>query len=331
MTPVKVTTTKDYKTHDNRDIKVTLGKFISIPIEFGDFDKSHFQIKEQIYKPIVISETEEIKAYDKRYAEGVGIMDTSVEEEYAMRQGKGIWNKVLVTDEQFSKSMIHVILSGRLKDGDPVFIECEEVYEGGELSEDKSFRHNSNLVNRVKLADEEKFVALYPIVDQPLFPSKKSKEQRLAEVLLKYIPHNLIDPFLDDLNKKQFKFVPVEANFPEPKTFDFTEQQISDYQKLLEEYSLPEIALNKIFFHGADWYREALTIHFLKQMSLSADTSAALGTSESIVYPLSFNYDRTLTIVENAMRYAYNLGLSKDGVGGAAGVKEWFDKQISKK
>ncbi len=74
--------------------------------------------------PIIISETEKINIGDQRYGEGM-IMDTSINEEFSMRNNKGIWNKILALPENFSHKHLCAIVDGKLKDGQDVFVECE--------------------------------------------------------------------------------------------------------------------------------------------------------------------------------------------------------------
>ncbi len=77
------------------------------------------------YIPFFISETEEIRAHDIRYANDIGLSDTSVNEEFILRQEKGIWNKIVGYSFHLSEKYNSAIRSQEMKDGDEFFAECE--------------------------------------------------------------------------------------------------------------------------------------------------------------------------------------------------------------
>lgn len=133
MKQIKVTKTEPYKDSQVETI-VCKGKIVFLPTKQGDNLLSSFKMNEFTipYKPIIISEIEPIGIGDKRYAKEVGIMNTSVDEEFSMRNHKGIWNKILALPEHFSPKHLQSIIDGKLKDGDEIFVECERIlFEAG--------------------------------------------------------------------------------------------------------------------------------------------------------------------------------------------------------
>lgn len=126
------------ETHDNT--LVCKGKLGLIPINVGQYvaNKKHsVVIGNFMYKPIIISETEEIEKdswlylrKDKGWSGSVvqnqfGVMGSVIgTKEYI----KDNCYKILSLPENFSSEILKDIVDGRLKHGDEVRIQCENKY-----------------------------------------------------------------------------------------------------------------------------------------------------------------------------------------------------------
>lgn len=138
MKQVKVKSVENYEDKQGKHL-VCKGKLVlirtglinailQIPNNFEGFD---------YYKPIIISETEEIEVGDKFITEQNHIfICTSKDDncikffkegleddgyEYTTTNGR----KILVLPEQFSTKQLQAIVDGKMKDGDEVYVECE--------------------------------------------------------------------------------------------------------------------------------------------------------------------------------------------------------------
>jgi len=85
--------------------------------------------KGKCYKPIIISETENIESGDKWWMPFTGdIIHTKEDKDYGAFEPNGMGKKVLVLPEQFSPEHMQAIVDGKMKNGDKVLVECEKVY-----------------------------------------------------------------------------------------------------------------------------------------------------------------------------------------------------------
>lgn len=115
------------------------------------------------YEPIIISETEKIEVGDYFIGGTMNLGFDNIEQckkkndfLEIIRDKDGFahtfWKKILVLPENFSQEQLQMIVEGRLKDGDEVLVECEEVcphYNGKHIGRDCSCK--SGFVYIIKL------------------------------------------------------------------------------------------------------------------------------------------------------------------------------------
>lgn len=112
----------------------------STSVHGGLFQSVHYspmkEMGDYYVKPVIISETEEINVGDKFLIQGAdpeGIHERVAEDGC----NKPYCNKILAMTENLSPDHLRMITSGKLKDKDVVFVECEfdGTYESGEKKE----------------------------------------------------------------------------------------------------------------------------------------------------------------------------------------------------
>lgn len=145
---IKVKNVKPYTLPDGRETFICEGKLALIRIGvFGGsgflVDNSHILINNTWYKPIIISESEEIEIKTKVWhnelnliGEVVCFLETNSYSSYfAVTCGgenfpdgqrlAGIkLRRILAMPEHFSKEQLQMIVNGELKDGDKILLEC---------------------------------------------------------------------------------------------------------------------------------------------------------------------------------------------------------------
>lgn len=112
---------------------VIRGKLILIK-NTGAIDpfSNSINIDDNNFKPIIISNTEEIEVGDNRYSnvhKSIGTCINKEELEYLNRKRvlKHFF-KILALPEHFSPKQLQAIVNGKIKDGDEVFVECIEMF-----------------------------------------------------------------------------------------------------------------------------------------------------------------------------------------------------------
>lgn len=126
----------------NQEVPVAEGKFVLInqnrisitgnelvKLSNGDWYNGPVpHMSGNVYKPIIISETERIEAgdvaYHPSYNNGKLIIVTTETEEDVLSDG-GF--KVIVLSEHFSPKILQQIVDGILKDGDKILLELDEI------------------------------------------------------------------------------------------------------------------------------------------------------------------------------------------------------------
>lgn len=147
----KVKQIETYKDSQGEHL-VCRGKLVLIKNELFDLDicKQRVLIDNDLFSPIIISETEEIEEKDNLliksnlYKEGVIRYATKHYGKcvYNFDNKKYVWTysgetyqqfiineeafKILVLPEQFSPKHLQAIIDGKLKDGDEVLVECDD-------------------------------------------------------------------------------------------------------------------------------------------------------------------------------------------------------------
>lgn len=123
---VKVTNTVSHKTSQG-DVLVTKGKLVLIHVKPGE---DGFFMKNGVFKPIIISETEKIEGGDWYYANKT--LFKADEKLYEGNDPNTVKNqfKILALPEHFSPKQLQAIVDGKLKDGDEVYVECIKQWIG---------------------------------------------------------------------------------------------------------------------------------------------------------------------------------------------------------
>ena len=81
------------------------------------------KLKGGMYIPIIISETEELNVGDLYYSNTFKLIQQAMALPLAMKDAK----KILALPEQLSPKILQDIVEGNLKDGDEVYLECEDI------------------------------------------------------------------------------------------------------------------------------------------------------------------------------------------------------------
>lgn len=102
------------------------GKLVLVKCKSTDtFVRCYTIMKIEIFKPIIISETEKIKVGDIFY-------DTKSKSIHKAELAAGLFHtrkKILVLPEHFTQEQLQMIVDGKLKDGDKVAVECYKYNE----------------------------------------------------------------------------------------------------------------------------------------------------------------------------------------------------------
>jgi len=184
---VKVSKTETYKDSQGEHY-VCRGRLVLVKYFFTkDGATSIVNINKKLYKPIIISETEEIELGDKALHcwpdADYKIVECNKSNKESIQEH---WNKILVFPENFSSKHLSAIVDGKLKDGDEVFVECyggfvnpewndatiklskdnhiklfpvkekeswDDIFDNGDLNEGFSFRNPRSLRETTYLLD----------------------------------------------------------------------------------------------------------------------------------------------------------------------------------
>lgn len=190
------------------EAKLVLVKLDKRTDEYRHWLKSFKITKEDgdLYKPILISETEKPKDGDQILLKG--------QIQKAGRDGVKNWEeastyykwpcfKTLALPEHFSPQQLQMIVDGKLKDGDKVLVECIDLcdYEGEEIWEitpNKVIKLNSS--NHITLYPiEEKKYTIKEIIDELKYGLSKYGCKR--EISSKWVLEDNIYFILNGLNK----------------------------------------------------------------------------------------------------------------------------------
>ncbi len=171
MKTVKVTKTETYKDSQGEHI-VCKGKLILLKLYDED-------IKNGNYKAIIVSEIEKIEVGDMYLRSGqIGeLKDFEDNVKYVNdRVGQFGFRKILALPENFSPEILKDIVDGKLKDGDEVFVECEEILENDVI--DNGTNYKEFFIKQIKL-NKDNHIKLFPI----------NKEESWDEIMAKYIKY----------------------------------------------------------------------------------------------------------------------------------------------
>lgn len=145
-------------------------------------------------KPIIISETEETEVGDWVYHHVKGTYQAKVDGNYCN------CFKILVLPEQFTKAHLQAIIDSKMKDGDEVYVECEDIWV--------KVAHSLDVAYQVELhLPEPGHVKLFPVKKE-----EKSREEmiaafyKIAEIVDFERPENkdlfdIIYPFLEPVKR----------------------------------------------------------------------------------------------------------------------------------
>lgn len=182
----KVKNTVSLKTSQG-DVIVTKGKLILIPMtetKAGKEAEEYINVEgmHDIYcwfKPIIISETEDIEAGDWVYEKNLSnerIYEV-FERDYLGKKRLGIFRfrsvfipieksnarKILILSENFSPKHLQAIVDGKLKDGDEVYVECEQEEEYiTKLGKSERDNYSKHKVSIIKLSLQN-HITLYKV------------------------------------------------------------------------------------------------------------------------------------------------------------------------
>mgnify|MGYP001562405677 CR=1 FL=1 len=134
---MNLTTTIEYNGKQVVPVKLVL---IEVPIK----ESIGFVMSEKHIKPIFISETEPIKKGDNIYSKikhngfsDIGICEEINDDEIKVREhdGRYYWtnrgcNKIISLPEQLSPETLKLIADGVIKEGEELYLECEEIWKG---------------------------------------------------------------------------------------------------------------------------------------------------------------------------------------------------------
>lgn len=161
MKTIKVKETKNHRTGklnwsaDNRELLfeeaiVPVAEAKLILVQTNDTTGYSLLLKDDLYKPILISETEKPEEIDDYY-----------DPHYPgnLRHGTnnaiegGYKKKVLALPEHFSPKLLQDIVDGKLKDGDKCWVECEETNDTETIAASGGFslKVPVNLGHQIKL------------------------------------------------------------------------------------------------------------------------------------------------------------------------------------
>ena len=159
----KVNNTQQYSDSQGEHV-VCKGKLVLLhpPYSFGSDVNIHYD-EDVMCRPIIISETEEIKEGDKVVHLDDNYIFTSNENESKVHKKA---KKILSLPEHFSEKHLQAIVDGKMKDGDEVLVKCV----GGKFN----YRCNDK-------SQLEFFIDLDQQNHITLFPAKQSSEKAAKE------------------------------------------------------------------------------------------------------------------------------------------------------
>ena len=215
------------------NIDVIKGKLVLIENTKNILGKS-IEIKRKEYKPIIISEKEEIevnnnvlvlneyvaKIIDIKFENTANLyyFTHPVDSGDCSLPEQGL-DKILALPENFSPEILQDIVDGKLKDGDDVFIECERKTKYRDKTIEKNAPYNSYSENFIKLTNncitihlpqkEQLFTNFIPSIremikkeEEHLEKLKESKRKSSKKTLFNFIiPVFHDDEFITESNK----------------------------------------------------------------------------------------------------------------------------------
>jgi len=202
----KVTKTEQYKDSQGEHL-VCRGKLVLLPLEEPIVIGGHNPIR-----PIIISETEEVEVGDKFiWIDGLekGIFTAISDlvyigkDEIPISLIGSMGRKTLALSENFSPKHLQAIVDGKLKDGDEVFVACEQYKEIVELYDFEEGEVNDwydDIINIIKLNKDNHI---------KLFPVKKEFSTPMLEWLREYIKNTPLEQ-----RQKEWKQVCEEFDAP---------------------------------------------------------------------------------------------------------------------
>lgn len=110
--------------------------------------------------PVLISRTEKIEDGDSIIDEEKTQIINNVTQDIikSIKSSRHKWFKILALPEHFSPEHLQMIVDGKLKNGDKVMIECEQVYwKGTKLSHEDVFKIKLNPYITIYPVEEKKY------------------------------------------------------------------------------------------------------------------------------------------------------------------------------
>lgn len=200
MSEIKVKQTELYKDSQGEHI-VCKGKLVLIEIKTHKISKGdlvyneaieNFQVQSynvskesntintalKLFKPILISETEEIEVGDKylmKFNDKWELMNPCIDKSEADRcnsndlTGKSCF-KILALPEYFSPKHLQAIVDGKLKDGDEVFVDCDQ-YASTTIFGRIDAEERAALYYIISL-DSNNYIKLFPVIKEITYHGK---------------------------------------------------------------------------------------------------------------------------------------------------------------
>jgi hypothetical protein len=175
---------------DRNDDGILISRCRLILVELSDKERMNNTVNSWIlkdnktfyFKPIIVSETESINDGDKVLVElpiGLCITEvTGVESPYFITKAGGLTHpntnprKVIAMPKNISMETLQSILDGELKDGDEVFIECENISLKYDINDEfilKTINNHIKIIKKEKTytAKQVRFLILKYNLDHP--------------------------------------------------------------------------------------------------------------------------------------------------------------------
>jgi hypothetical protein len=214
-------------------VSVTEGKLVLIPCVVG-INGLGVVVDGKHYHSIIISETEKIEVGDDYYdiitKKIAKCEEQDISDYFNDLSIKRTRFKILALPEHFSHEHLQMIVDGKLKDGDKVFVECEWIKQHGMWKKEV-------YGSKIKL-DSSNYITLYlkkkktVYTEEDLMKAYEAGEDRIEKIKNNSIDYLGFDEFLETLHEVEEKIgndgfmFDVNSTYPKVEEKMYTREAI---------------------------------------------------------------------------------------------------------